>query len=284
MSRLRIAILLTITLLLVAIFAQHITPYDLNFQEKMMSSPNLSHWLGTDRWGYDLLTLLLFGLKYTLIIAVGGAFFRVLVSILIGLPMGLWEKERLVKLPGLNAIPPFLIVYFFLYRITIDSSLPFDTLFVVQFIIITLVGLPNVLTQVSSSSREVLKEGFIEAAFSTGAGSFRVLFRHILPQLRERLLLVFISEVITILNLVGQLGIFEIFIGGTKKSLDPVMYHSKSHEIAGLIGQGRLNVDYNRWLLLAPLGFYLMVLSIFYFLQYSLERHYRIKSKIVTHL
>lgn len=284
MSRLIISIILTIILFLLAIFASVISPFDLDFQETMMVSPNLIHWFGTDRWGYDQLTLLLHGLKYTLFISVGGALVRVISGILFGLPISLLQKEKMVKIPGLNAIPPFLIVYFLLYRITIDSSLPFSALLTIQFILISIVGIPNVLTQTSSSSREVLKEGFIEAAYSTGASNLRVLFKHVLPQLRERLLLVFITEVITILNLVGQLGIFEIFMGGTKMSLDPVMYHSKSHEIAGLIGQGRLNVDYNRWLLLAPLGFYLVVLSIFYLLQHSLERYYRIKSKIVTHL
>lgn len=284
MYRLITSIILTIVLLLLAIFAPAISPFDLSFQETMMISPNFIHWFGTDRWGYDQLTLLLHGLKYTLFIAVGGAFFRVISGIIIGLPLSMIQRDKIVKLPGLNAIPPFLIVYFLLYRITIDSSLPFHTLLAIQFILISFVGIPNVLTQTSSSSREVLKEGFIEAAYSTGASNMRILFKHVLPQLRERLLLVFITEVITILNLVGQLGIFEIFIGGTKMSLDPVMFHSKSHEIAGLIGQGRLNVDYNRWLLLAPLGVYLVVLFIFYFLQHSLERYYRIKSKIVTHL
>ncbi len=298
MVRLKISISLFIILVLISMIGPFIAPYKKDFQEnirikvvdnenvRMYSphAPDTEHLFGTNQWGYDLLTVILYGIKYTLIIAVGGAFIRFLLGLIIGLPLSFKENIKGFSLKGLNSIPIFILAYFFLFRITTQSALPFIVLFLIQVSVIGLLGLPSTISSIKNYSVLILKEGFIEAAYSCGAGNLRILLKHVIPLIFEKLMILFVSEMIGVLNIVGQLGIFNLFIGGTKLSTSPALYHSVTNELAGLIGQGRLHVYYDKWLLFFPLITYLVILFIVHFLQSSMENYLRVKSRVITYI
>ena len=70
--------------LLVAIFAPLIAPYDPNLQEtaNRLMAPEAAHWLGTDAFGRDILSRLIFGARPTLLLVL----FVVLLMAPIGTP------------------------------------------------------------------------------------------------------------------------------------------------------------------------------------------------------
>lgn len=57
-------------LILVAIFAPLIAPYDYTLQDysAMMQKPSASHWFGTDQYGRDLFSRVIYGTRYSLMI------------------------------------------------------------------------------------------------------------------------------------------------------------------------------------------------------------------------
>ena len=75
------------------------------------------------------------------------------------------------------------------------------------------------------------------------------------PHLKETFIITFVNELMVVLNLLGVLGIFNVFLGGTEFTPSPPLFHSLSHEWAGLIGQARGRWFQAQWTLLVPLLF-----------------------------
>ena len=59
-----------IFVILVAIFAPWLAPYDPNLQDTAirLAAPDAAHWLGTDAFGRDLLSRLIYGARPTLLL------------------------------------------------------------------------------------------------------------------------------------------------------------------------------------------------------------------------
>lgn len=289
MIKLKLSIIIFILMLIITFFGEYISPYTIDFQENIRTEvldgiltttysphkPDLIHIFGTNNWGFDQLAIVLHGMKFTLFIAVVGTLIRFVLGLLIALPQSFKYKE--IKKDGIVSIPVFIIAYFFLFRISFESSLPYLTLIFIQILVIAILGLPSTISSIRANTVLILKEGYIEAAYSCGSSNFRIMYKHIIPNLIEKLYILFLSEMINILNIVGQFGIFNLFIGGTKVSLDPRIYYSVSNELAGLVGQWRGNIYHNEWLVLFPLLAYLFILFSFHFLLSSLENYNRIK-------
>ncbi|AGK54664.1 ABC transporter permease subunit [Bacillus sp. 1NLA3E] len=212
--------------------------------------------LGTDKWGYDMLSMVLFGLRYTIFISIIITVIKMSLGTLAGIYIGTWKKT-----PGWmeaieNAwsyVPLFLVVYFFLKPITFNSLIDPNTL-VFYFILITsIISIPSIISSVRLKTQEVYKSIFIEAASTLGAGRNRIVWKHIFPQLKESLLVMFILEIVFCMTIMGQLALMNIFVGGTYVTFDPIIYHSITKELAGLVGQARANIYSNQHVLVIPL-------------------------------
>src|SRR5690625_2677735 len=78
---------ITGVIVLCAVFAPTLAPYDpiqIDIANKFQS-PNSKHWFGTDQYGRDVLSRILVGARYDLLIAVSA----VLVAAVIGTPLGI---------------------------------------------------------------------------------------------------------------------------------------------------------------------------------------------------
>ncbi|MEN2767595.1 ABC transporter permease [Ornithinibacillus xuwenensis] len=277
-------------ILLIAIFGTALAPYEKDFMEPsgyyynsdddfgFYSSPyppSKEHLLGTDEWGYDILTLLLYGAKYTIFVGIGVSLLRIIIGGSLGMWFGLSgqvEKKSSSIFSLLGSIPAFLIVYFLLIGITINSALSTMELVILQSFLMILVGFPGVYSAVYSKTGELKKELYITATKALGAGKFRIMWKHILPHLKGTLLVMFVKEIILVLTLIGQLGIFNLFLGGTILRLGgPPVYISISRDWAGLIGQWRSFVYDYQWILYFPLLAFIILLFSFYMLSRGIE-------------
>lgn len=152
-------------LIVIAVAGPYMAPYELEYQAKMrhevvngkqvMVSPPLppsgEHLLGTDKWGYDLLTLLLHGAPYTVFITLAIAFIRVLLGTWIGLYIGIQDKEQRWWMAIENAwsyMPVFIPVYFLLRGINVNSELPTFTLVLLFIGLVSVLGTPSVASSV----------------------------------------------------------------------------------------------------------------------------------------
>ncbi len=287
--RLWLGAAITAGLLFIAVFGPSIAPYPRDYSEKLEviqtpsgpetvyppRPPSARHWLGTDRWGYDLLSLILYGAPFTVFTVFGVAAFRVVLGGLTGMLGGLRAEvqPRGGRGGALSAMPAFIVVFLAMFGINFASPVPPIQLTLIQAGIMVVVGIPAVATVVRQKTYLEMQRPFVTAAVALGARRPRIGARHILPQLRADLLLLMLSETILALNLLGQLGIFQLFLGGTRLSMDPIMYYSITHEWAGLIGQSRASIQANQWTVLAPMGAFVVAVLGLFFLLRGLEEH-----------
>ncbi|TQK73750.1 peptide/nickel transport system permease protein [Brevibacillus sp. AG162] len=268
-------------LIMIAVAGPYLAPYDLEYQAKMrqevvngkqvMVSPPLppseEHLLGTDKWGYDLLTLLLHGAPYTVFITLAIAFLRVLLGTWIGLNIGIQDKEQRWWMAIENAwsyMPVFIPVYFLLRGINVNSELPTFTLVLLFIGLVSVLGTPSVASSVRQMTEQIKESQYVLAAIALGAGRNQIVFRHIFPHLKEQLIIILVTEMIAVMTLMGLLGIFDLFVGGTKMTFDPVLYHSITHEWAGLLGSYRGFIYSNyTWIFLVPLGAFMIAIGSF---------------------
>ncbi|MFW5715302.1 MAG: hypothetical protein ACOCXF_02850 [bacterium] len=291
-----IALLALITLL--AVFGPLFAPFAPDYSDNIIYietdngrelfispvEPHSPYYLGTDPWGYDVLSIMLYGLKYSLATAVLVSLFRVAGSLaIVMLGGGKMHTGRMWG--GLNAIPQFVIIYFILYSINYNSPLPILELAAIQWALLTVFGIPALIPSMNSAVEELKRREFVTVATAIGAGPVRRFFVHILPHLWERLILLLSRETVAVLTLVGQLGIFNIFIGGTIFTPAPPLYHSETNEWAGLLGQYRTHITGGTWWIgLFPLiGFMLLLLS-FYLTSRGLQKKIHQTYHSVSHI
>jgi len=283
---------LVLALIGLGIFGPHIAPYEPDFQEKLRNEvvngktvivspplpPSWDHPFGTDKWGYDLLTLLLHGARYTVFVTIGVAFLRVLFGTLIGLYIGIQDRPQRWWVSIENAwsyIPIFIPVYFLLIGININSQLPTAALVAIFVGLVTLLGIPSVVSSIRQKTEQIKEMQYVLAAISLGAGRHQILFRHILPHLKEQVVVIFVMESIAVMTLMGLLGMFDLYVGGTKMTTDPVIYHSITHEWAGLLGSYRGYIySTNTWIYLTPLAAFMLAISSFTLLANGLRNRF----------
>ena len=291
-------IVLLFLILGLAVFGPVLAPFPPDYQDNIIYlqtdngrelfispiAPNPPYYLGTDPWGYDILSLMLHGLKYSLLTTLLVSLFRVLCAL--GIVMSGGGKFHTSRMwGGLNAIPQFVIIYFILYSLNFNSPLPQNILTAIQWTLMTAFGVPALVPSVASSVRKLQQQEFVTAATAIGAGPLRRFFVHIMPHLWERLSLLFSRETVAVLTLVGQLGIFNIFIGGTSFTPYPLLYHSKTNEWAGLLGQYRTYISGGTWWIgLFPLIGFMILLSAFYLTSRGLELTVRKKYHNTSYL
>ncbi len=279
-------------LLVLAAAGPAIAPYPKEYSEKLLvvptpegsetlyapQPPSMRHLLGTDRFGYDILSLLLYGARYTVLAALGSAAARVLIGGSLGLALGMRRGGRSAAgkvSGGLGGIPGFLVVYFVMLAINIDSPLSTTTLGAIQSALIVLLGIPVVSATIAGKTAHHRQTQHVLAAVALGANRRRVALKHILPQLREDLLLLFSGEVVLVLVLIGQLAVFDLFFGGTVLAFDPILLTPRVPEWASMIGASRSSIQAHQWLVLAPLGAFLFAVLAFQLVASGLEHRVR---------
>jgi peptide/nickel transport system permease protein len=164
---------------LAALLAPLIAPfaYDTpDFTAPAPQPPSGAHWLGTDELGRDQLSRVLYGLRVS--VSVGAL--AVVLSVLIGVPLGLlagfygWLDPVVSRLTDLMLAFPFLILAVGLAAV-LGPSL---------FTAVIAIGVGQVPGMIRVTRGETLRLrglDYVGAAFANGAGDGTVLVRHILP-------------------------------------------------------------------------------------------------------
>ncbi|WP_040209222.1 ABC transporter permease [Neobacillus jeddahensis] len=164
---------------IVAIIAPLLAPEGINEQKlaDRLQSPSADHWLGTDDFGRDILSRILYGTRISLWIGT----FSVLGSIIVGSILGIvagyygrWVDTIISRLFDiLLAFPSILLA---IAIVTILGPSLSNAL-----IAIAIINIPSFGRLIRSKVLSVKQEEYIMAAKSIGMGDFRILFHHVLP-------------------------------------------------------------------------------------------------------
>ncbi|WP_243297950.1 ABC transporter permease [Bacillus litorisediminis] len=289
--KLIIGMLLLSFFIFIAIFGPAIAPYDEDYKQQIFyslqnggeiigppSPPSQDFWLGTDKYGYDILTKLLYGAKYTVFTTIIVALLRTVIGTILGIIMGLSLKNAEVKnnrIPILSSIPTFIIIYFVMVGINIEPVLSILSLILIQGALMTILGISGVYNVVYAKTVETKNSLFVMASQTLGGSRIHIMKKHIVPILKGNLLILFVNETIQVLHLIGQLAIFNLFLGGTSFPLMATKYTSMTNEWSGLLGESKDFLYYAQWILLCPLAVYLLFLFTFYLISLGLkQRHH----------
>ncbi|WP_438447711.1 ABC transporter permease subunit [Gorillibacterium sp. sgz5001074] len=245
--------------------------------------PDAKHWLGTDHRGFDVLSLLLNGAKYTLGFALAVAVSRFALALPAGLAAGVSGRGRgaLAALQAIfSAVPALLFVYPGLvgvYRsMQIDTGLPPGNPNLAWFaffayVLMTLAGVFPLAHQMAQRSSFYASKAYVSAARVMGAGSGRVIRRHILPHMREEILFAFLTELVQVLFLMGQLAVLGVYLfGGEILDYDPEPYTlllTQTGEWCSILSYGAVMIRIYPWIVVsAGVAFTLSILILQFFL------------------
>jgi len=173
-----IATLLLVAIILAAIFAPFVAPYDpvrLSPGQRLRP-PSEVNWLGTDAFGRDLFSRVVYGARISLIVGVGAAVAAVLLGLIVGLAAGFFRTLDAILMrvvDGLMAIPNILLAI----AIVALSGASLWTVLVA----ITIPEVPRVVRLVRSVVLSAREEPYVEAAVAAGSSTWRILTRHLLP-------------------------------------------------------------------------------------------------------
>jgi len=171
--------LLLLLIILAAIFAPWLAPYEPNkivFSQKLMA-PNWAHWMGTDEFGRDILSRVLYGARTSLIIGVSVTLIAMLIGIPIGLVSGYFGGRIDTLLMRISdvflAFPPLLL------PIAITAAL--GSGLANAMLALAVSWFPWYARIMRGAVVRVRSETYIHAARSMGVSHCRILLRHVLP-------------------------------------------------------------------------------------------------------
>ena len=179
---------------LIALFGRYFAPFGPTeqFSKDILSSPNGTYWMGTDEFGRDILTRLLYGSRVSFqvgFISVGLAGSVGVVLGLIAGYLGGWVDNLLVLL--MDVIWAFPAVLLAIVFITTRGNNLTNAM-----IAIAIVYMPTFMRVVRAYRRciwviqrlPVRKTTYVEAAVSTGVSTPRILARHVFPNVTAPLI------------------------------------------------------------------------------------------------
>lgn len=162
----------------VAIFAPLIAPYgydDQNPQDALMF-PCLKYPFGTDNFGRDILSRMIYGSRITLLVGVCAVTVSAVIGCTLGILAGFYKKTEnlIMRIMDVIAGIPYLLL-----AIAIGAAL--GTGLTNMILAVALSAIPGYARIARASVLTVKENEYIEAARSIGAGNFRIIVRHILP-------------------------------------------------------------------------------------------------------
>jgi len=162
-----------------AIFAPWFSPHDPNIvnTQRRLSPPGTSeHFLGTDEFGRDLISRLLWGARITLFVSITATVMALLVGSLLGLLSGFfmgWFDILVMRLIDILMAFPY-----FLLAITVIAALGPGLLN--GMIAIAIVNIPFFTRIVRGVVLSIKELNYVEAARALGANRYRIIGQHVL--------------------------------------------------------------------------------------------------------
>jgi len=165
-------------IILMAIFAPLLAPHDplLLAPAQRLKPSSAQFLLGTDAYGRDLLSRVIYGARISLLIGLGAAVCSIGIGLLIGLVAGFfrWVDAIMMRvMDGLMAIPSVLLAIAVI-------SLSGASIWTVM-IAITIPEIPRVARLVRSVVLTAREEPYVEAAISVGSSLPKIMLRHLMP-------------------------------------------------------------------------------------------------------
>lgn len=174
-----VALVVLLAIIFVAVFASWLAPHgetELGVG-RSLQAPNSTNWLGTDRLGRDMLSRIMYGARISLYVGFASVILGTVAGSVIGLLSGYlggWADLTIQRLMDVMMSIPALL----LAMVVAAAFGPGTNNTMLAIAIIFIAGTARVVRSVTLS---LAARQFVEAARASGASTWRIMFRHILP-------------------------------------------------------------------------------------------------------
>lgn len=185
-------IIIVLIVVMMAIFAPWIAPYDpTQSGDDVFAPPSADHLMGTNRLGQDMFSRIVWGSRVVLYVV----FIATLLSMAIGIPLGLLsgyhggkiDRALSVVMDSIYAFPALILAM--VIAVVLGPS-PINTAIAISFVYV-----PTYFRMVRGQTLSFKGQLFVEAAHAIGAKDREVMFKYILPNLAPTILVVFTLSV-----------------------------------------------------------------------------------------
>ncbi len=167
-----------VLLIVVAIFAPAIAPYSITERtSEFRQGPSGDHWFGTDRIGRDVFSRVVYGARVSLRVGIIATLISLVIGVFAGAVAGFLgglTETLVMRLTDIFLAIPYIILAIALATVLGRGE---NTIIVV----LGLTGWLAICRIVRSSFLSLRQLEYVEAATALGAGRLRIMFRHILP-------------------------------------------------------------------------------------------------------
>ncbi len=168
-----------VLLIVAAVFAPLLTGFDPNYQniQERLLPPSHQHWLGTDGFGRDLLTRLLYGARPTLLLVLLVLMLTLPIGVLVGVTAGFyggWLERTLMRFTDVVMAFPQLVLALAFVAILGPGLLN-------GALALSLTAWPSFARQARAETSVLRDSDYLAAAHLQGIRGFRLLVGHVLP-------------------------------------------------------------------------------------------------------
>ena len=180
-TNLKIGILLLILIILAGIFAPFLTPYDPYYQDynSILLPPSLDHFFGTDNYGRDVFTRVLYGTRLDLQIGFYTTYVPMIYGLMIGAYAGYFGgalDTAIMRLTDTAMAFPFLVLIIFILAILGPGI---QNIYIAVFLVAW-----TMYARLARAEMLVEKnKDYITAAQVLGFGTNRIILKHAMPNI-----------------------------------------------------------------------------------------------------
>jgi peptide/nickel transport system permease protein len=168
-----------VAIVFMALFADFIAPYDPLEQHytRIMEGPSADHWLGTDSFGRDMLSRIIYGARIALIVGILAVLLAMVIGVTLGLLSGYYggiiDTVIMRVMDGVLAFPILILA------IALMAVMGFGVRNVI--IAVAVVSIAPFARVTRGDVLAVREESYIEAARLAGISNAAIICRHVLP-------------------------------------------------------------------------------------------------------
>lgn len=204
--------------------------------DALMQPPSIAHILGTDQFGRDLFSLIVYGAKQSLITGIAAVFIGGILGTLIGVIAGYFGG--LIDTIFMRAIDILMTIPNILLAIAVASALGPSLQNII--IAISIASIPSYARVIRGQVLSLKNRQYVDASQVVGASHGTIIFRHILPNILSPLLVM------------ATLGVGTSILIGTGLSFLGLGIVQEVPDWGYLLSQGRGYISVAWWIVTFP--------------------------------
>lgn len=193
-----LGIVIVFTVITLAVFGAWIAPYTFDEANGLFwdpwSDPSPEHPLGTTKFGRDILSRMIYGARSSITIALPAITFSVVLGVGIGVISGYfrgWVDTVIMRITDVFLAFPGIVLAVVLVTILGQGRVRMQWIMLAYGIL----GIPYYARLIRGSVLQARQLPYIEAAKVAGSGNWRIMFRHVLPNCIQPIIISFTFDI-----------------------------------------------------------------------------------------